>query len=238
MGKKTYKFTNKEISHLLRSVSVAYLLKGENRFKIIAYDNAADKVEHLTRELRDYWQEGQIYNIYGIGSSIASYLDDYFKIGRSKHFDSVLKGIPKTVFELIKVRSIGPKKAYKLIRFLKLRNVKTVFKDIVKACNKGKIAKIPSFGEKSQKNILNEVKIYLKNQKIPARMPLPYALSYAEEICNYLKKNKKVKKIDILGSLRRKTATIGDIDLSVAVRDKDAVNVIDYFIKYPKKNIS
>jgi len=56
------KYSNKEIAELLRNVAAAYILKGEkeNRFRIIAYEKAADGVEHLSRELRDVWQDGKL----------------------------------------------------------------------------------------------------------------------------------------------------------------------------------
>ena len=78
-----------------------YLLKNQNRFKIIAYDNAADTVEQLTRELKDIWQEDKLFNIPGIGKTIGSNLDELFKTGKSEHFKGIMKKIPSTVFILI-----------------------------------------------------------------------------------------------------------------------------------------
>lgn len=227
-------YTNKGISHLLRSVAAAYLLKGENQFKIIAYQNAADAVEHLSTEIKDLWEAGKLYEISGVGSSIASHLDEYFKKGYSTHFVSIFKGIPYTVFELMKVRSIGPKKAYKLVKELGLLNVDTLFEDLKKACLEGRVAIIPGFGKKSQEEILRAVEHYLKTKDAEARMILPYAYRLASEIIEYMKKNPFVRKIEALGSLRRMAPTIGDIDIAV-VSDKDKYkNVIEWFTKFPK----
>ncbi len=226
------KFTNKAIAELLRSVAASYLLKNENRFKIIAYEKAADTVEHMTRELKDIWQEGGITRVAGIGPSISSHLDEYFSTGKSKHFDEVFKGIPATVFVLMRVPGIGPKKAFKLVKNLKLLNPDTAVGDLQYACIQGKVADMETFGEDSQKNILDAIALYEAGRSKTQRMPLPYALSLAQEIEEYLKKSPLINKVDFLGSLRRQVATIGDIDIAIPSNSQDEDKIIDYFCKF------
>ncbi len=236
------KYSNKAIAHLLRSVAASYLIKETpasekqgNRFKIIAYERAADAVEHSNREIKDVWQEGKLQEIPGIGASIADHLNEYFKTGTSKHFQEVMKTIPPSVFELMHIRSLGPKRAYKLVKTLHLNDPKTVVEDLKRAIGANKVAEIPSFGLKSQEDILESIKIYEGRLTKKERMPLPYAFSIAQDILDYLKKNPKVKKVDALGSLRRMVSTIGDIDIAASVSSsKDAEEVVRYFTKYPK----
>lgn len=229
------KTSNKDIAHLLRSIEAAYLIKNVNKFRIIAYQNAADTVEKMTREIKDIWEEGKLDEIPGIGSTIAGALDEYFKKGYSKHFQTAIKGVPETVFELMQVPSLGPKKAHKLVKTFKLINIRTVFHDLKKLCLMGKIATIPTFGQKSQDTILKALDLYEKRAKSPARMPLPYAYTLANEVITYLKKSKYIKRADALGSLRRMVVTIGDIDIAVATEKKHLKDVMDYFLNYPKK---
>src|SRR3989344_2357415 len=233
------RFTNKEVAHILRSIAAVYLLKRVNRFRIIAYEKAADSVEHLTRELKDLWQDGKLFDIPGIGSSIGSHLDEYFKTGKSIHFDSILKKVPSTLFVLMKITTIGPKKAYKLVKELKLSDPATVVGDLKKACLEGRIAKLETFGERSQKDILEAIDLYEKKSSKTERMPLPYAFEIAKDIMDYLKKSPGIKNVDALGSLRRMVATIGDVDLAVQVKNeklkiKSYKEIINYFIKCPK----
>ncbi|MBI4225665.1 hypothetical protein HY612_00980, partial [Candidatus Roizmanbacteria bacterium] len=182
INNNTNRFSNKEIGQILRSIAAVYLLTGVNRFRIIAYEKAADSVEHLTRELRDVWQEGKLLEIPGIGSSIGAHLEEYFKTGRSKHFNSILKKVPSTVFILMKIPTIGPKKAYKLVKELKLLNPSTVVDDLKNACLDGEIAKLETFGEKSQQDILEAINLFKKKSSKTERMPLPYAFSLAKEV--------------------------------------------------------
>lgn len=228
------KFTNKAVAELLRSIAAAYLLKNENRFKIIAYDNAADTVEHMNRELHDIWEENGLRGIPGIGPSISQHLNEYFSEGKAKHFDEVLKGIPASVFVLMKIPLIGPKRAFKLVKELKLLNPSTVIEDLKKASLAHRVAEIPSFGEKSEEDILLSIQLYEQGNRVTERMPLPYAFSLAEEVLEYLKRTPGVKRVDALGSLRRMVATIGDIDIAVVADDKDVNRIIEHFTHFPR----
>ena len=74
--------TNLEIATLLRKIAAAYQILDENRFKIIAYDRAADSIEHLTSEAKDLWDNGKLDEIPGVGEGIAHYLDELVRTGR------------------------------------------------------------------------------------------------------------------------------------------------------------
>lgn len=161
--------TNLEIAKLLRKMAAAYKVLKENRFKIIAYENAATAAEHATSELKDLWDDGKLDSIPGLGPSISSHLDEIFKTGHSKHIDQILKKVNPEVLEKIDKK------------FAKER-----------------------------------------------RMTLPEADDIAEEIIQYLG-----TKADKLGSLRRQTATVGDIDLAVATNEPE--KIIEKFVNFPQK---
>src|SRR3989344_4568903 len=152
--------TNLEIAELLRKVAAAYLILGENRFRIIAYERAADSIEHLTSEVKDYWDDRKLNDIPGVGGGIGSNLDELFRTGKSKHWESVLTKVPQAIFPLLLVPGLGPKKAYTLVKELKLNNPKTVIVELEKAAKADKIAPIEGFGEKSQAVILSSIATY------------------------------------------------------------------------------
>ena len=87
------KFSNADISKLLRNVAVAYTLKDEkkHRFQIIAYQNASEAIAHSTIELQDLYRTQNIDDFPGIGTSIKKYLEELFSSGTVEHFDTILK---------------------------------------------------------------------------------------------------------------------------------------------------
>ncbi len=224
--------SNLEIAEFLRSIAAAYQLKDKDKniFRIVAYQRAADAVEHLTSEAKDLWDDGKLKEVSGIGASIEEHLDEIFRTGKSKHFESVVKGIPLATFELMKVSGIGAKTAFKLAKKLKIKETKGAIKKLEKAIKEGKVSDIEGFGEQSQEAIEKSVK-EVKSKK--RRLLLPYATNIADEVMEWMKKEKSAINIDVLGSLRRKTSTIGDVDIAVATNSP--IKVLEHFTKYPKK---
>lgn len=223
---------NTEIADLLRSIAAAYEIKDakKNRFRIIAYENAADAVEHLSSEAKDLWDEGKLADVSGIGQSIEEHLGEIFKKGKSEHFETLLKDIPPSVFMMIKVSGIGPKTAIKLADSLNI-NDNNSLEDLYKKAKKGLIRDLEGFGGDRELAIIRSIKEVRGRDK---RLLQNYANKKAEEILSYMKKDKHTVKADVLGSLRRKSSTIGDIDISVATTDPK--KTIDYFINYSKAN--
>ena len=216
-------FSNKEIAKLFRSISAAYTVKGDDYFKIIAYDKAADSIEHATSELKDLWDDHKLDTVPGLGKSIQSHLDELFKTGKVKHFEDVKKGLPQGMFELLDLSGMGPKSAYKLTKSLKIKNIK----DLEAAAHAGKIRSLSGFGQKSENDILASIAQY-KGQE--SRHLLPLAFSTAERILNHLRKIPQCEQAEPLGSLRRMVATVGDIDIAVA--SHNAQKVVKHFTKF------
>ena len=216
------KFTNKEIANLLKNVSAAYQVKGKNQFQIRAYDLAADSIEHASSEVKDLWESGQIDQIPNVGSHIANYLDEYFTTGEVKHFEEIFKDLPESMFDLLQVPGVGPKTSLKIAE----AGVVSIG-DLESRIKSGWLLK-KGFGEKTLNNILRGVEEFKRKSD---RILLPIAGETAKQVVEYLKKHKDVLAADPLGSLRRRVATVGDVDISVA--SNKPKHVIDYFKKYP-----
>ncbi len=222
--------SNLVVAELLRDLAAALQIKDpkRNKFRIIAYDNAATEIEHLSSEIKDMWDENKLSEVPGIGDSLAKNLDELFKTGKSSHFEELLKDIPKAVFELMKVQGIGPKTAFKLVTEFNISddNPKA---QLAKIAKDGRIRELEGFGEKSEAEILKSVTEFKEDKG--KRILYSYAVGKSEEILDWMRQDKNVKQIDTLGSLRRKVSTIGDIDLSVITDNTE--EVLNHFVNYP-----
>lgn len=223
--------TNQDVAKILRNVAAAYAIKNEKKhlFQIIAYQKAYESISHLPIELKDALDEGE--KIPGIGPSIESHIRELLNKGESKHFNAVLNQIPQSVFPLLDVTTLGPKKAYRLVTALKLKNPDTVVEDLIKAAKEGRIKDIETFGEKSQSDIVRALEEFKLGKTKSNRMPLPYAFELAKKAEEYLKKSKDAIDVFPLGSLRRMRDTIGDIDFAVSTENPKGL--IEHFVKYP-----
>ncbi|HVT01269.1 MAG TPA: PHP domain-containing protein [Patescibacteria group bacterium] len=223
--------SNQEVAKTLRNIAAAYSIKDEKKylFQLLAYQKAADAVGHLPTELGDLLTENE--KIPGIGTSIRANLIELYNTGHSKHFDEILAMVPESVFPLLDVTSLGPKKAYKLVTALNLNNAKTVYEDLRKAAIDGRIAELETFGEKSQSDIIRALDEFSQGKIKSNRMPLPYAFELAKKIEAYLAKDKNTSQVFPLGSLRRMRDTIGDLDFAVATKNPE--ESINHFVNYP-----
>ncbi|MBD3259775.1 DNA polymerase/3'-5' exonuclease PolX [Candidatus Woesearchaeota archaeon] len=216
--------TNRELVKMFRDMALMYELE-EVQWKPRAYREAAYGIEGLSRDVKDIFKkdgrEG-LKEIPGVGDSIAYHIIEYIKKGNIKKFNELRKKYPKEITELVDLEGMGPKKVKVLIKKLKISSPEK----LKKAAKEHRIRKLKGFGEKTEQNILDALKIKKESKK---RMRVDKALEIAEEIVEYMKKKAPLQEIDYVGSLRRMRTTIGDIDILVI--SKSPKKVIDAFTK-------
>jgi DNA polymerase (family 10) len=225
-------YSNAQVAEYLTNIATAYEIKHKTQFQIVAYENAAETILTFTKSIYDLWLKNpkELDNIPNIGPSILKKIDYFFKTGKPyPSLRRVFANIHPAVFTFTKINGIGPINAHKLTENLKFKkDPAKALEQLTKYAQNGKIKSIPSFGEKSESSILNNTLAFLgRNQ----RMPLSTAKKLADKIITYLKDKFPTTEFISLGSLRRQSDTVGDIDIAVA--STDSINIINYFIAYP-----
>ncbi len=216
--------TNKEIGQKFFQIAKVLELKDPtDRFRIIAYERAAQTIENFTEDLNNIYSRGglkELKNIPNIGASIAEKIEELFKTGKIKYFEKISKDVPTNEVQFIQIPGVGPKMAIKIAKELKAKDID----DLEEKIKKGKADEI--IKEKTRSNILRGIEIM---RRLTGRMLLTEALPIAEKVIEYLKKETDIKKIDFVGSLRRFKETVGDIDI-VAATNKPQ-EIIDKFVQ-------
>ena len=204
---------NQEIANIFYQIAI-YLEMDNIPFKPQAYEKAGLALEGLSENIEDIYKKGgeeELKKIPGVGENIAKKIIEYLKTGKIKEYEKYYRQMPVKIGELIQVEGIGPKMIKALYENLKITNLA----DLEKAAQQGKLRKLPNFGEKTEKNILQSI-AFLKRSR--GRFLLSEALFLAEDIIKQLQKVKEIDKITVAGSLRRMKETIGDIDLLATVQ--------------------
>lgn len=226
-------FTNSAVSEHLTNIATAYEIKNKTRFQIVAYENAAETILNYPENLYNLWQKDPklIDDIPNIGPSILKKIDFFFKTGKPyPALKKIFSDIHPAVFTFTKINGIGPINAQKLTENLKFSKIPTKALDqLLKYAQKGKIKDIPTFGEKSEESILNNTLAFLGRQN---RMPLEVATNLANKIVKYLKDKFPHIEFIPLGSLRRQSDTVGDIDIAAA--SANPTPLINYFLEFPQ----
>ncbi|UCG10071.1 MAG: DNA polymerase/3'-5' exonuclease PolX [Dehalococcoidia bacterium] len=216
---------NSEIAKVFQDIADLLELKGENPFKIRAYQRAVRSIEHLPVELEKLAKEDKLREVPGVGEAIAKKITELVTTGKLEFYEKLKAEFPEGISTLLDVPGIGPKTAMALSSELGVKSVDELEAAIVG----GKVAGLYRLGDKTAKNILHQVQALRRKDQ---RIPLGEALPIVEEIVAGLKEKTKVKNLVPAGSLRRFRETIGDIDL-MGTAD-DARPVIDTFTTLPQ----
>ena len=213
---------NLEIAKIFRDIAQILEIKGENVFRIHAYERAAQNIEGLSRDIEDFARQDSLMEIPGVGRDLSEKIKEFIKTGKVKMHEDLKKSIPEGLLDLLNIPSVGPKTAKLLYEKLKIKNVS----DLENAIKKDKLKGIFGIKEKTVENILKGIEVLKRGRE---RMTLAQATFAAEEFVKRLEKLPEVKKISTAGSLRRQKETVRDIDILV-VSDKPR-KIMDVFTK-------
>ncbi|PKD43116.1 DNA polymerase/3'-5' exonuclease PolX [Rhodohalobacter barkolensis] len=217
--------TNQEVAEKLREIYNLMQLAGENRFRAIAFDRAAQTIEGLNDEIAKHIEEGTLTDIKGIGKSIAEDILAYAETGTMPVLEDLKERVPKGLIEWLNISGLGPKNIVKIHQKLGI----TEIVELKEACQSGAVADLPGLGQKSADKIIKSIE-YL--EKFGQRARLDQALEIAEPVFEFVKNIDGVKQCEIAGSLRRSRETIGDIDILVAANTDDAEAIFDQFVNH------
>jgi len=227
-----HKFTNKEIVQILKEVVAAMEVKGDSFFKIRAYHTAIISIEGLTNSVLELWENKRLNEIPGVGQALIDHINELFTKGHVSEFEKKKAGLPEGMFELIGLRKVGAKTAYKLASAFGLKHRDTVLDEVKKLAQAGKIRELDGFSEKSEANILDAIENLKMHKSEKQRTLLATAEKVVDRVKNYMLSNSKIEYCEAMGSFRRRAPTIGDLDFAVACEDTE--EAIEHFIKFPE----
>lgn len=217
--------SNQEIAEILRQVYELMQLAGENRFKAIAFDRAAQTIEALDGDINTYIESQTLTDIKGVGKSIAEDIYTYASNGSMPVLEAMKEKVPAGIIHWLGISGLGPKNIAKIHQELGI----TEISELKEACEDGRVAALAGLGEKSAQKIIKSIEWM---EQFSERCRMDEALDVADPLMEFLKKQGGVKRIEVAGSLRRHMETIGDVDILVAAEESDAPAIFDAFISH------
>ena len=217
--------TNDEIAKRLREIYQLMQLAGENRFRAIAFDRAAQTIESLNDDISDYIENDSLTDIKGIGSSIAEDIKSYAQNGTIEVLESLRERIPEGIIKWLDISGLGPKNIAKIHNQLEISELE----ELKEACQDGRVASLDGLGEKSAQKILKSIEWM---EQFDERCRLDEATEIAEPMYNFLKDQEGVEAIEIAGSLRRAKETIGDVDILIGADKQYITDLFDGFVDH------
>jgi len=145
--------TKSEVAAVLEEIGTLLELKGENPFKIRAYVNAARAIETFGGNISDLQDEEALGKIPGIGKSIALKIKELAATGSLKYLQELRAEFPAAILELFSISGLGAKKIKALYEKLQISSIE----QLLKACETGRVAELPGFGETTQAKICKAI---------------------------------------------------------------------------------
>jgi DNA polymerase (family 10) len=203
---------NFEVARLFYEMAALLEVHDESRFRVRAYQRAAQTLEGLAEDVRTIAARGELQTLPGVGRDLAGRIDEYLLTGRIAQLEALRGSMPPSVLGLLEIRGLGPRTARLLFDRLGVDSV-----DRLEAiCRSKEILTVGGVREKTRENILKGIALWRAGR---ARMPLTRARTLAAQLATALRAHGGVERLEIAGSIRRMCETVKDVDILVTSSD-------------------
>src|SRR5438876_253501 len=208
--------TKSQIAEVLEEIATLLELKDENPFKIRAYANAARSLETFGGNLSDLQDEEALAKIPGIGKAIAAKIKELAGTGKLKYLEELRAEFPAAILELFSISGLGAKKIKALYEQLHISSIE----QLRQACESGRVAELPGFGETTQAKVCRAIEQHAKHFGYYQFVQIA---ADAESLRRDLAAHADALQVDVAGSYRRRREIVRDVDLVVATRKPAAI---------------
>jgi DNA polymerase (family X) len=202
------RLTNGDLARMFHDIGDMLEVKGELRFKTVAYHRAADAIGRSPVDLIAAFREGKAPKIPGVGPAISDKIKELATTGRMAYYDRLRAEIPPTLVEIMHIPGVGPKTVKQLHDELGVESLE----DLKRAAEAGSLRDLRGMSKRTEQLVLEGIARIEAN---PRRMLLNRAEATIEGIAMALAALPGVRAVEHAGSFRRKKETIGDLDLLV-----------------------
>ncbi len=216
--------TKEDIAGVLEQIATLLELKGENPFKIRAYVNAARAIETFGGNVSNLRDEEALAKIPGIGKSIALKIKELTVTGSLKYLEELRAEFPPGILELFSLAGLGAKKIKALYDKLHISSIE----QLLKACEAGRVAELPGFGETTQQKLCDAI---AKRAAHVGSFQFGQIANEAETLRSDLATRPEALHVDVAGSYRRRKEIVHDLDLLAATKNPEAIT--KFFVAHP-----
>src|SRR5215207_384918 len=209
---------NAEIAAALRELGILYELDGADRYRVLAYREAARTVANSPISMEQLAVEGRLTELPAIGKTLAEKIETLIETGSIPSADKLKKKFPATLVEVTRVPGLGAKTARRIYDEVGVENLV----QLKEAAEQGRLSVIRGLGPKTEENILGSLE-GVTEDGIGERLLLSHVIPIADEICRDLKELGVANRIELAGSARRWTETCKDLDLIATTDDPAAL---------------
>lgn len=220
---------NLAVARALEELADLLELSGEAPFPVRAFRNASRAVEGASENVAELVMKGEVEKIRGIGGGVARRIKELLDTGKIAEVAELRAKLPPGLLDLMNVPGIGLKTAQQV---WKERGITTV-DALEEAAKAGKLRDLPRFGQKKEEKLVVAIAAWKKRAAAPKRRLMAEALVLAEALVERMRALPGVVACEPAGSLRRRSETIGDLDILVSAEAEHAAAIHEAFLTAP-----
>lgn len=188
------------------------------KFKIKAYETAAEIVKTVGDELGLLVEQDRLRELSGIGSALSRQIQEFWNTGTSELLNRLRSEHPEGAADLIQIAGMTPKRILALHQALGIRSIE----DLRAACVEQRVRSVPGFGEKTEERLCAACERWLNRKEAePPRLILAHALELSQRFEQQLAPS--VEQVHWTGGLRRGEETLSELDVLIVGEPEQAL---------------
>jgi DNA polymerase (family 10) len=220
---------NLAIARALVDLADLHELGGTLPFKVRAFRSAARAIEGYGGNIAELARRDALAEVRGVGDGVARRIKELLETGKIAEAEALRGNLPPGLLDLMNLPGIGLKTAQQV---WKERSITTI-DQLEAAAKSGLLRDLPRFGEKREEKLIVAIAAWRKRAAAPKRRLLADAMLAAEAMVAKMASVPGVLACDYAGSLRRRSETVGDLDILVAAAAEDAPAIMEAFATAP-----
>lgn len=204
--------SNAELARVFREIGDMLEILGEVVFKAVAYRRVADAVERWPEDVAALYRQGTPPKVPGVGDALTAKLAELAETGHLAYHERLRLQVPSGLLDLLRIPGLGPRTVKLLHGELGIDSLES----LRAAAEVGALRPLKGLSARTEQNILAGIS-RLATQG--SRLLLHDADLLAAELVEQLRTARGLRQIAPAGSLRRRCASIGDLDLLAATDD-------------------
>src|SRR5918995_7524523 len=210
--------SNAELARIFNEIGDMLEILGEVVYKAVAYRRVADAVERYPDDVAALFKRGEPPKIPGAGPALAAKLAELSETGRLEYHERLRAQVPDGLLDMLRVPGLGPKTVRQLHAELGIDSLEA----LRAAAEAGELRSVKGLSARTEQNVLDGIG-RIERRSTETRLLLHDADALVMTLIDALRDVRGVRRISAAGSLRRRRATIGDVDLLAAVDDSVGV---------------
>jgi len=198
------------VAHALEEMAGLLDLKGENAFKVRAFQNAARTVADYTGDLEADVASDAFADVKGIGPATLEMVRECIATGRSSALDALRAEVPAGLVQMLRISGMGSAK----VRAVQDQLGITTLDGLEAAARDGRLAGLKGFGAKTAAKILKGIEFLRRTAGLRL---VHHGDRRAAVLAGALDALPGVERVEVAGDLRRRLEVVRDFDLVAEV---------------------